>query len=109
MNLAFESGAVGTIASTCLLNWSHRVGLHLFSDGMAMEITDREIMIDTGQGRPVTHSQIDPVVREDRDFIDAVQGKENRIRVPYAEALRTHRLVSAATESLQKQAIVMVH
>jgi len=58
--------------------------------------------VDTGQGRPVTHSQIDPVVREDRDFIDAVQGKENCIRVPYAEALRTHALVSAATESLKQ-------
>jgi predicted dehydrogenase len=105
-NLSFASGAVGTVASTCLLNWSHRVGLHLFSEGMALEITDREIMTDIGQGRPVTHSQIDPVVREDRDFINAVQGRENHIRVPYAEALQTHRLVCAAMESLQNKQVV---
>jgi len=98
-SLQFKSGAVGTLASTCLLNWQHRVGLHLFSDGMAIELTAFDIMIDVGRGRPVRAAQGDPVVREDRDFIDAVQGKENHIRSPYSEALKTHRLTIAATRS----------
>jgi len=98
-SLQFKSGAVGTLASTCLLNWQHRVGLHLFSDGMAIELSAFDIMIDVGRGRPVRAAQGDPVVREDRDFIDAVQGKENRIRSPYGEALKTHRLAVAATHS----------
>ena len=41
----------------------------------------------------------DPVEREDRDFIDAVQGKENRIRCPYSEAVETLRLSLAVNES----------
>jgi hypothetical protein len=34
----------------------------------------------------------DPFLREETDFITAVRGGPDRIRVPYAEALRTHRL-----------------
>ena len=54
--------------------WDHRVGLHLFCDGLAIELSDREIMVDVGHGRPVREAGGDPVEREDRDFIDAVRG-----------------------------------
>lgn len=99
--LKFASGAVGTMASTCLLHWPHRVGLHLFCDGMAIELSEFDIMVDVGRGRPIRGAQGDPFVREDRDFIDAVQGHTNRIRTPYAEAVKTHRMVAAATQSAQ--------
>ena len=35
----------------------------------------------------------------DRDFIQAVRGGPDRIRVPWAEAYRTHRLACALTRS----------
>ncbi len=100
--LRFASGAVGSIASTCLLNWPHRIGLHLFCDGLAIELSEFDLMVDVGQGRPLQRAAGDPFVREDRDFIDAVQGKPNRIRVPYAEALRTHRLATAAARAARQ-------
>ena len=98
-SLRFASGAVGNIASTCLLRWGHRIGLHLFADGLAIELSDREIMVDVGRGRPVRHAEGDPVRREDRDFIDAVRGGDNRIRCPYGEALETHRVALAVSQS----------
>ena len=98
-SLQFESGAVANFASTCLLGWNHRVGLHLFGDRLAVEITDRDVMIDVGHGRPVRPNGSDPVWREDRDFIDAVRGGENRIRCPYSDALETLRLCLAIGES----------
>jgi predicted dehydrogenase len=104
--LHFASGTLGTIASTCLLHWTHRIGLHLFCEGMAIELSEFELMVDVGQGRPVQQAQGDPFVREDRDFINAVQGKPNLIRVPYHEALDTHRLVSAAAQSAREGAVV---
>ena len=104
--LRFAGGAIANLAATCLLRWNHRVGLHVFADALAMEITDHDIMIDVGQGRPVRHAQGDPVWREDRDFIDAVQGKENRIRCPYAEALETHRVALAVSKSAATGALV---
>lgn len=100
-SLAFETGVVANIASTCLLGWNHRVGLHIFADRLAIELTDREIMVDVGRGRPVRAADGDPVWREDRDFIDAVRGGESRIRCPYSEALVTHRLALAVMSSAQ--------
>lgn len=97
--LKFASGAIGNLGSTCLLRWGHRVGLHLFGDGMAMELTDHDIMVDVGRGRPVRHAEGDPVWREDRDFVDAVRGGPNRIRCDYAEALATLRVSLAIQTS----------
>jgi predicted dehydrogenase len=101
--LRFATGAVGSISSTCLLRWPHRIGLHLFCDGMAIELTEFDIMVDVGQGRPVRAAQGDPFIREDRDFIDAVQGRANCIRAPYAEALRTHFLATEAARSARER------
>ena len=97
--LRFASGAVASLSATCLLRWGHRVGLHVFSDAMALEITDHDLMVDTGHGRPVRRAEGDPVWREDRDFVEAVMGRENRIRCPYAEALETHRVALAISRS----------
>lgn len=98
--LHFADGALGNMASTCLLNWPHRIGLHLFCEGLAIELSEFEIMIDVGRGRPVRRAEGDPFIREDRAFIDAVQGKANQIRVPYQEALATFRLTLAANASV---------
>ena len=107
-SLQFASGAIANFASTCLLGWNHRVGLHLFGDRLAVELTDHDLMVDTGHGRPVRGAQGDPVWREDRDFIDAVQGKENLVRCPYGDAVATHRLALAIGESARTgQAIVL--
>lgn len=104
--LRFASGAIANLSATCLLRWNHRVGLHVFADGMAMEITDHDLMVDVGRGRPVRRAEGDPVWREDRDFIEAVQGRENRIRCPYAEALLTHRVALAVAQSARDNALV---
>ena len=80
----------------------------MFGDRLAVELTDHDLMVDVGRGRPVRGAQGDPVWREDRDFIDAVRGGENRIRCPYPEALETLRLALAVDESARTgQAIIM--
>ena len=106
--LQLASGAVATVASTCLLGWRHRAGLHLFSDGMALELSEFDLMVDVGQGRPIQLATGDPVQREDRDFIDAVAGRPNRIRSPYSEALLTHRLAVAAARAATSGGTVLV-
>ena len=99
VTLGFASGAVGNLSSTCLLRWSHAIGLHIFADGLAIELSDHDIMVDIGQGRPVRQAGEDPVFREDRDFIDAISDRGNRIRCSYGEALKTHRVALAITQS----------
>lgn len=98
-NLTFQSGVIGNISSTCLLGWSHKVGLNIFADRLAIELTDHDIMVDVGAGRPVRQAEGDPVWREDRDFIDALRGGDNHIRCTYADALATHRLALAVASS----------
>ena len=99
--VTFEGGAVASFSATCVLNWNHRQGLHVFADGLAIEVSDREVMIDTGHGRHPVGAQGDPVWREDRDFIDAVRGGANNIRTSYADALETHRAALAVAQSMR--------
>jgi predicted dehydrogenase len=95
----FRSGAIGTFASTSLAGWPHRIGLHLVSEAMVVELSEFEIMIDVGQGRPVERAIGDPFVAELTDFLVAAADGPNKVRVPYAEALKTHRVAVAASDS----------
>jgi predicted dehydrogenase len=106
VTLHFASGALASISSTCLLHWTHRIGLHLFCEGLAIEMTEFELMVATQSERTFRKAQGDPFVREDRDFVDAVQGKPSRIRVPYHQALATHRLATAAAQSAREGRMV---
>ena len=107
--LLFDSGALGTVSSTCLLSGPHRVGLHLFCEGLAVEMSREELVVDDGERRQVYERQGDPIAQEDRDFVDAVRGGENRIRAPYAEALRTHRLAISAARSAREGRTIELH
>lgn len=98
-SLRFADGTIGNFAATCLLRWNHRVGLHLFGDGFAIELTDHDVMIDVGAGRPITPNGSDPVWRQDRAFVEAVMGRGNAIRCTYRDALDSLRVVDAVARS----------
>jgi predicted dehydrogenase len=98
----FEGGAIGSFTSTSLTRWPHRIGLHLVSEAMVLELSEFELMIDVGRGRPVERAAGDPFVAELTDFLTAASGGPNTVRVPYAEALRTHRVAVAASESARQ-------
>ena len=105
--LQFASGALGTISSTCVLGWRHRVGVSVLGEGTAVELVERSLVdhdlrIVTPDGERLVTSDDDPVEREDRDFLDAVRGAAPAARVPYAEALRTHALAYAADRSARE-------
>ena len=105
--LHFSSGAIGTISSTCVLDWRHRVGLQLVAEGMVVELverslTDHELRVVTGSGEQVVQSAQDPVAQEDRAFVDALRGDADAVLVPYEEALRTQALVWAADRSARE-------
>jgi predicted dehydrogenase len=75
------------------------MALHLVSDGMVIELTEEELMVDVGLGRPQIRPTVDPFVAELADFLAAARGGADRIRAPYREALRTQRLTTGASES----------
>lgn len=97
--LRFASGAVGTVASTCLLPRLHRAGVQVVADGFALELTETELLLEANGRREAWTAAADARPRPDRDFIAAVRGGENRVRVPWPEAYRTHLVACAITRS----------
>jgi myo-inositol 2-dehydrogenase / D-chiro-inositol 1-dehydrogenase len=97
--LRFVSGAVGSITSTCLLHRGWRTTLEVVADGLVLAIGENEMLVDDGAERRTVPVEVDPMLQEDADFVAAVRGEPVTPRVPYAEALRTHRLAVAVARS----------
>ena len=105
--LGFRSGCVGSISSARLLHARHRVALHVMGDGYVLELAERslvdhELRISTADGERVQQTDEDPVAREDRAFLDAVLGRGDDVRAPYADAVRSHALAWAADRSARE-------
>lgn len=99
--LRFRDGAVGTLAATCLLGWKHRAGIEVYADGLALTLTEESLRVTDEHGeRPAQAVLPDQAKRAaDRAFVDAVLGIGDDIRVPYGEALATHRLACTIARS----------
>lgn len=99
--LRFRAGAVGTLGLACSLAWKQRAGLEVVADGLWLSVSEDELLIREDGGDPVRVPG-DPAaarVAVDRAFVDAVRGLGDDVRVPYAEALRTHQLACALAAS----------
>ncbi|MGY4652868.1 myo-inositol 2-dehydrogenase / D-chiro-inositol 1-dehydrogenase [Mycobacterium sp. URHB0021] len=111
--LKLQSGAVGTVAAACCVDWKHQTGLELHADGLSVMIHEDGIIARTAQG-PVRRSlqPDDAKIAADRAFIDAVVGNRaarSGILVDYEEALRTHQLACAIAGSAVHNRPVRLH
>jgi len=115
--LRFASGAVGTLAATVVLRHKHRASVELHADGIALALAEDELVVSDRDGTRTVPAAAVPAgsayegvpglsaakVALDRAFVDAVQsggsGGGADVRVPYAEALLTHRLGLALARS----------
>ena len=101
-SVRFASGAIGSFSTTSLLAGPHRVELDMVSDGLALtlEVLNARLVVRLGTGTTTLAppSEFDtPYELQNRAFIDAVQGKPNRIRSSYDDALLTHHLTLSAS------------
>ncbi|MCK2221777.1 Gfo/Idh/MocA family oxidoreductase [Actinomadura sp. ATCC 31491] len=103
--MRFAGGAAGLLATSCLLSQKHRVGLEVCAEGIALELTETRLLVD---GERVIEDDGRAKTRVDREFIDAVQGKDADVRSTYREALRTHRLALALARSAAERRPVML-
>jgi myo-inositol 2-dehydrogenase / D-chiro-inositol 1-dehydrogenase len=94
-SLRFDSGAVGSFSNSCLLPRGLRIGVEIVASGLGLWLTERALAISDADGERTVPARVDPIAREDREFVAAVRGEPADIRAPYAEALRSHRLVTA--------------
>ncbi|WP_369135651.1 Gfo/Idh/MocA family protein [Modestobacter sp. I12A-02662] len=106
--LRFASGAVGTFSVSCLLPRSYRIGVELVAPGLGLWLTEHELVVSDRDGERTVHRRVDPIEAEDRAFVAAVRGEGDDVRAPYAEALRTHRLVTAVAAAAGGNGVVDV-
>jgi myo-inositol 2-dehydrogenase / D-chiro-inositol 1-dehydrogenase len=98
--LRFQNGAVGTLSSACVLGWKHCAGVEVVADGLALRVGENELVVREGDREDRMAGDPDAArTAVDRTFVDAVLGVGDDIRVPYDEALRTHRFACAVAES----------
>jgi myo-inositol 2-dehydrogenase/D-chiro-inositol 1-dehydrogenase len=105
--LRFRSGCLGTITSARTLHTRHQVALQVVGDGYAMELseaslTDHQLVVADHAGTRTERVLDDPVLAEDRAFVDAVLGRGDDVRTTYAEALCSHSLAWAADLSARE-------
>ena len=98
--LRFAGGAVGTLATTCVLGWKERAGVEIYADAMALSVGETGLTVRDETGtRTVPGDPEAARVAVDDAFIRAVRGAPGDVRVPYAEGLRTHALAVAVAQA----------
>ena len=98
--LVFDTGAVATLTATSLLDRKHAASVQLVADGVLVEVADTETAVHRGgEVERIPDAGVSKE-RVDAEFCAAVRaGDPSAVRVPYAEALRTHRVGCALAES----------
>jgi predicted dehydrogenase len=87
------------VVSSCLLPRLQRAGVQVVADGLSLELSETELVVEAGGRCDAWTAEGSARPRPDRDFVAAVRGGEDRVRVPWPEAYRTHLLACAITRS----------
>jgi predicted dehydrogenase len=107
--LRLDSGAVGTVSVSCVLPVLTAAGLDVIADGVAVELTETALRVRTRDGEVHAEPAVNARTAVDRAFVDLLSGgSASPGIVDVAEALRTHRLAWAVSESARTGAAVRV-
>lgn len=109
VNIAFDNGTIANIQSACCLSGWGRVKIEVFGKNLAADITQGQATLVSGGNREEIKSTVNPYQLEDRIFIDAVKsGDGSKILAPYDEAVKTQKLMVAATRSMESGKAVFI-
>jgi len=106
--LKFGGGAIGAIASSCLLTaGGGGAGLTLLGRDLRIDCEFKRVRIaQSGQVEEFT-AQVDPYLRASRAFVEAVaSGDPSGIRSTYADGLKTVQATLAASHAMQTGQVV---
>jgi myo-inositol 2-dehydrogenase/D-chiro-inositol 1-dehydrogenase len=103
--LCFANGAVGTFATTCVLDAKHRAGLEIVADGIVVGVGEDWLDVRTAEGaHRAEYDAMVPRTAVDSAFVAALRGTPvpaERDAPDHAEALRSHRLACALARSVE--------
>jgi predicted dehydrogenase len=107
--LRFDSGAVGTLSTSCVAPPATAAGLDLVADGLGVSLTETTLRVRSRDGEESAEAAVDPRLAVDRAFVDVLAGRPAPPGlVDVAEAYRTHRLACAVAEATRTGAAVRV-
>jgi predicted dehydrogenase len=107
--LRFDSGAVGTVSTSCVLPVPTAAGLDVVAGGVSVHLTESSLRVSTGDGEEQTTPEVDARRAVDRAFVDVLSGARAASGlVDVAEALRTHHLACAVAEAAGSGSVVRV-
>lgn len=107
--LRFANGAVCQIATSCALEKTGQVELQLHFGGATATVAGGNLTLRGGKYEEVKRSaEVNPTVREDTFFVDAVDGVGDAalIRSPYADAVKSLAISLAMNESAASGKVV---
>ncbi|GAV14858.1 Gfo/Idh/MocA family protein [Paenibacillus sp. NAIST15-1] len=100
VTMKLANGMVATISNTCMMPVGHHVGLDIYTDEGVLEVRDTSLKVIETEGVQTHSNGIDLTIAEDEAFIHAIRtGDTSRIKSNYEDALRTHEITIAASES----------
>jgi predicted dehydrogenase len=107
--LRLDSGAVGTVSTSCVLPALIEAGLDLVADGISLHLTETSLRVRSRDGDVLAEPAADARRAVDRAFVDVLSGRPAAPGlVDVAEALRTHRLAWAVAEATRTGSTVRV-
>jgi predicted dehydrogenase len=107
--LRFDSGAVGTVSTSCVLPVPTEAGLDVAADGLAVQLTETWLRMRTPGDDMRAEPAVDGRRAVDRAFVDVLAGRPAAPGlVDVGEALRTHRLAWAVAEAARTGSAVRV-
>jgi myo-inositol 2-dehydrogenase / D-chiro-inositol 1-dehydrogenase len=107
--LRLDSGAVGTVSTSCVQSGPTAAGLEVLAEGVAVELTETSLRVRTAAADTGEQPTVDPRHAVDRAFVDVLAGRPAPpALVDVAEALRTHRLAWAVAEATRRGTAVRV-
>jgi myo-inositol 2-dehydrogenase/D-chiro-inositol 1-dehydrogenase len=107
--LRLESGAVGTVSTSCVLPVLTAAGLDLVAEGVSVHLTETSLRARTAAGEQDAVPAVDARRAVDRAFVDVLSGRPAAPGVvDVAEALQTHHLACAVARAAQTGAAVRV-
>jgi predicted dehydrogenase len=102
VSVRLKNGASGSIASSCVANRGGKMALDIFSPEASVKFTQGRLTVTENNTRTRIKPQVNVFEEESKTFIGAVaDGKKNRVRSTYADALKTFLAACAASESMQ--------
>jgi predicted dehydrogenase len=98
--LRFESGAVGTVSTSCVAPPPTAAGVEVVAGAVWVHLTEASLHTRTADGEQVSAPAVDGRHAVDRAFVDVLSGRPAPPGlVDVAEALRTHRLAVAVARA----------